>query len=803
MTLLFMVSLGLAGVPGPQALAAPATEWPQFLGGPAHQGVDQPSTITPANVSALELAWHADIDVYTSPAVADGVVYVGASTGLHAFPAICSREPSCEPLWTAAIPVTSESPAVVAGVVYVGTLDGLLYAFDAGGVVGCSGVPKTCAPLWTAETGDWIPASPAIAGGRVYVGSGDGKLYAFDAAGGTNCGGTPKTCGPLWTAQMGNEVHSTPAVSEGTVYVGTIDNRLYAYDAAGVTNCAGMPTTCAPLWTADTGPNGFRAPTVADGVVYVHSGTLQAYDAAGVAECAGTPRVCAPMWTTSWADGWEASPAVADGVVYVSADDNTLRAYDAAGIANCSAVTKVCAPLWTARASQQPWGSPTSPVVVNGLVFTATRDLVGNVVHAFDATGVTNCSGEPKHCSPLWSGDTGDPGRASPAVAGAYLYASTRNGLRAFGLPVSADGAFHPAGPHRVLDTREQGGALAPGETRSLTLRGRVPLPASRVSSVVLNVAVTQPTDNGWLTVFPSGTVRPLASSINFAPGQTLSNAVVAKLGANGAVDIFNVQGSTHVVVDVEGWFGVEGTEPGSRYTPLAPARVLDTRLSAALNPRATLSLPLGGFGGVPGEQAVAVVLNVAVTQPTTDGWLTLFASGTSRPLASSINFGPGQTVANKVVVPLGVGWGVDIYNDQGDTHVVVDVEGWFGFPGSAPGVPYHPLTPTRILDTRETVAVPANGTLTLPVTGVGGVPATGVSAVVLNVAVTQPTALGFLTVYPSGEAQPLASSLNFAAGQTVSNAVVAKVGAGGTVKIYNSHGDTHIVVDMQGWFGV
>ena len=147
-------------------------------------------------MSTLEWSWYADIgQVVSSPAVVDGVVYVGGTGGLYAFPPICSREPSCEPLWTApAGNGAASSPAVSGGVAYIGSLDHKLYAFDAAGVQGCSGTPKVCAPLWTAGTGDLINSSPTVAGGRVYVGSDDDKLYAFDAAGATNCSGSPKVC---------------------------------------------------------------------------------------------------------------------------------------------------------------------------------------------------------------------------------------------------------------------------------------------------------------------------------------------------------------------------------------------------------------------------------------------------------------------------------------------------------------------------------------------------------------------------------------------------------------------------------
>ena len=80
---------------------------------------------------------------------------------------------------------------------------------------------------------------------------------------------------------------------------------------------------------------------------------------------------------------------------------------------------------------------------------------------------------------------------------------------------------------------------------------------------------------------------------------------------------------------------------------------------------------------------------------------------------------------------------------------------------------------------------MPAGGTVALDVTGVGGVPASGVSAVILNVTVTGPAAGGFVTVHPGGEARPASSNLNFVAGQTIPNLVVAKVGAGGIVSFY------------------
>jgi hypothetical protein len=79
------------------------------------------------------------------------------------------------------------------------------------------------------------------------------------------------------------------------------------------------------------------------------------------------------------------------------------------------------------------------------------------------------------------------------------------------------------------------------------------------VSAVVLNITGTEPTDGTYLTVWPTGQTRPTASNINLGPGETAPNLVVAKVGANGKVSIYNARGNTHVIVDVAGWYGADG----------------------------------------------------------------------------------------------------------------------------------------------------------------------------------------------------------------------------------------------------
>jgi Fibronectin type III domain len=250
-------------------------------------------------------------------------------------------------------------------------------------------------------------------------------------------------------------------------------------------------------------------------------------------------------------------------------------------------------------------------------------------------------------------------------------------------------GFYNPVVPNRVLDTRNGTGGVASsplgaGKTINLTVAGTPNIPSTGVAAVVLNVTATGPTAPSYLTVFPAGTTSPLASNLNFLPGQTVPNRVIVMLGTGGAVSFYNAVGSVDVVADVAGWFS-DGTTAagGSLLVGLNPARILDTRLTQRLGPGATLILPVAGQGGVPAMNAgvppTAVVLNVTVTNSSAPSYLTAWPAGANRPLASDLNYVAGQTVPNLVVVKLGAGGSIDLYNAVGTTDVVVDVVAWYG----------------------------------------------------------------------------------------------------------------------------
>ena len=358
------------------------------------------------------------------------------------------------------------------------------------------------------------------------------------------------------------------------------------------------------------------------------------------------------------------------------------------------------------------------------------------------------------------------------------------------------------------------GGPIGAGQTINLRVTGRADVPATGVGAVVLNVTTVDQTQSTFVTIWPAGAPRPYASNLNPTPSIIQPNLVIAKVGAAGEISIYNNSGSVDVVVDVQGWFPAP---LGQAYTPLLPARILETRSGlstidgaangvGALGPGETLDLQVTGRADVPSSNVSAVVVNVTAVNQTSPTFLAVFPSGTQRPNTSNLNPNPGVTAPNLVIAKVSSSGKVTIYNNSGTVDVIADIQGWFPI-----GPTYTPLDPSRLLDTRPgqlTVDGESQGggprgpssTLTLKVTGRAGIPPTGVGAVVLNVTATDQTKNTFLTVFPTGTTRPDASNLNPTPGLVAPNLVIAKVGATGEVSIFNNTGSVNVIADVYGW---
>ncbi|MEP7203194.1 MAG: peroxidase family protein [Ilumatobacteraceae bacterium] len=367
----------------------------------------------------------------------------------------------------------------------------------------------------------------------------------------------------------------------------------------------------------------------------------------------------------------------------------------------------------------------------------------------------------------------------------------------------AAFAGFSAVTPARLVDTRggsapteAASGPVTPGHPLTLNVAGQAGVPASGAAAVSLNVTVTNPAAAGWVKVYGCGDM-PATSNVNFKAGQTVANAVLTPVAANGDICIAS-HVATDVVVDINGFFS-----GGAGMTPVSPARLLDTRANGArVSAGAPMKLAVAGHGGV-AQGASAVSLNVTVVDPSHAGWVKVHPCGTAQT-TSNVNFSGNQIVANAVVTALGADGSVCI-TSQVDTDVVVDVNGYF-----TSDTGQTPFVPSRLVDTRPgespdaavnggKVKVTPGSPLRIVVGGVAGVPAEDLGAVALNVTATNPVAAGWLNVYGCG-AMPFASNVNFVAGQTVANSVLSPVDVDGAICI-SSNVSTDVVVDINGYF--
>ncbi|MGH7862476.1 MAG: glycosyl hydrolase family 18 protein, partial [Candidatus Dormibacteraceae bacterium] len=265
------------------------------------------------------------------------------------------------------------------------------------------------------------------------------------------------------------------------------------------------------------------------------------------------------------------------------------------------------------------------------------------------------------------------------------------------------------------------------------------------------------------------------------------------------------------------------GSYPG-RYHPLTnPTRIFDSRsglgqggagIKFGAGSVQTLSLP-GIQGLLPSSGVSAVILNVTIADASTPSYVTVSPDGTNPSAVSTINFGTSMSRANMIEVALGANGKIQIYNSVGSVDVILDLMGWVGS-SSDLGAAGHfmPQAPAyRTLDTRPPQCTQAPGALCSPVSpGPGGVrtisvfgpgaPAPAqVEAAVLNVTAVGPSSAGYVQVWPTGQSQPVTSSVNFVAGQTVANRVVVPTGPSGRIEIFSSNASVNVLVDVVGWY--
>jgi len=290
--------------------------------------------------------------------------------------------------------------------------------------------------------------------------------------------------------------------------------------------------------------------------------------------------------------------------------------------------------------------------------------------------------------------------------------------------------------------------------------------------------------------------------SVEFKPAATgtLTASLSVADNASGSPQTVSLTGT-----------GAPITSPKLQFIPVTPCRIADTRnatgafggpeLAAAAT--RTFNVPQSACN-IP-SAAVAYSLNVTVVPIASLGYLTIWPAGESQPVVSTLN-SDGRVKANATITPAGASGGVSVYASDA-TQFILDIDGYFVPAGtSTSGLEFFPLTPCRIADTRNATGALGGPSLTA---GVGrafpvqssscGIPSTA-KAYSLNITAVPHASLGYLTTWPTGQAQPVVSTLNSSTGAVTANAAIVPAGSGGEVSIFVSDA-ADVILDVNGYF--
>ncbi len=272
----------------------------------------------------------------------------------------------------------------------------------------------------------------------------------------------------------------------------------------------------------------------------------------------------------------------------------------------------------------------------------------------------------------------------------------------------------------------------------------------------------------------------------------------------------------TGQVADVQAWNQVvdpaQAATADGYYQPITPTRFLDTRngtggTTGPIGSGGTVKLTVAGAHGIPSANVTAVAVNLTATAETAAGVIHVYPDETPMPLTSNLNFTAAVTVANLVIVPVGADGKIDFFNASGgSTQLLADVFGYFTSDATAAGdTTFTPMTPTRVLDTRNGTGAPkakltAGNTLAVQIGGANGIPA-GISAVAINLTAVNDSGPGFLTGYADGTTLPTVSNLQYNT-LTIAGMAIVPVGTNGKIDLHAwGSGGADVVGDVSGYF--
>lgn len=369
---------------------------------------------------------------------------------------------------------------------------------------------------------------------------------------------------------------------------------------------------------------------------------------------------------------------------------------------------------------------------------------------------------------------------------------------------LSTDSTLHALRPNRVVDSRigQNASRVAAYSTQRIQVTGRggVPRGAQAVSG---NFTVTGSNDGGYLTVWNCSDPKPVVSTLNFRPGETVPNGASVPLADDGSLCV-TASTDVDLIIDVNGYYA--DSDGGGRFASVAPARLMDTRTglggAGRLIAGTVTPLVVTGRAGVP-TSATMAVLNVTSVSPDADGYVTVYPCDGPVPVVSSLNPSPGAARPNIVITPVAADGSVCVFTVT-DVDIVVDITGYVNGTGSNT---FTTATPFRLSDTRSTQVELLSGTsgglhrgetMTIQVAGHGGI-AEDAKAISANITAVGGDVPGYLTVWPCGP-RPNTSTVNFASGSAVANGAQVPLSADGSICVY-ANTNVQVIVDVNGWW--
>jgi hypothetical protein len=285
-------------------------------------------------------------------------------------------------------------------------------------------------------------------------------------------------------------------------------------------------------------------------------------------------------------------------------------------------------------------------------------------------------------------------------------------------------------------------------------------------------------------------------------------------------------------MVNGQSYAVTQAATPPLLFVPVTPCRIADTRYSAApftgpfgssgriTQPNTSKQFPIIKSSCSIPPTAVAYSLNVTVVPNGALNYLTIWPTGESQPVVSTLNSMDGRIKANAVIIGAGSdgNGSVSVFGTQ-PTDIILDINGYFVPESSNPSaLAFYPLPPCRVVNTGLSPSgngldgpnMVGNATRDFPILSsscFSSVPqGTQIQAYSLNFTAVTNNQLGFLSVWPTGQTQPNVSTLNALYGgnssaqRVVANAAIVPAGSSGAITVYSMN-DTQLIIDVNGYF--